>query len=115
MFTAVNVPAPSVIFENDKIKITTTGRDYDFIATVSNLTNYPIIITFIDNDFEPITVAPSDWLGLLSDDAGRAVLEEMKACRFTVDELRIFFYNNLLGGAGKKPPCAAQTARGLAF
>ena len=52
MFTATNSPAPSVIFENDKIKITTTGRDYDFIATVSNLTNYPIIITFMDDDFD---------------------------------------------------------------
>ena len=86
MFAAINAPAPSVIFENDKIKIMTTGRDYDFIATVSNLTNYPIIITFRDGDFEPITVAPSDWFGILADDAGRALLEEMKADRFEVDD-----------------------------
>ena len=86
MFTASNSPAPSVIFENAKIKITTTGRDYDFIATVSNLTNYPIIITFMDDDFEPIAVAPSDWFGVLADDAGRAMLGEMKASCFTVDD-----------------------------
>ena len=86
MFTAIDSHAPSVIFENDKIKITTTGRDYDFIATVSNLTNYPIIITFMDNDFEQIAIAPSDWFGILADDAGRAMLEELKACCFTVDD-----------------------------
>ena len=86
MFTSIDAPAPSVVFENDKIKITTTGRDYDFIATVSNLTNYPIVITFMDNDFEPIAVAPSDWFGILADDDGRAMLEEMKACCFTVDD-----------------------------
>lgn len=86
MFTYANSPAPSVIFENAKIKITTTGRDYDFIATVSNLTNYPIVITFRGDDLEPLKIAPSDWLGILADDEGRELLEEMKSRRFDVDD-----------------------------
>ena len=86
MFTSIDAPAPSVIFENDKIEITTTGRSYDFIATVSNLTNYPIIITFRGDDFEPLTIEPSDWFGVLADDAGRAMLEELEAGRFDVDD-----------------------------
>lgn len=86
MFTSVNAPAPSVIFENNKIKIMATGRDYDFIATVSNLTNYPVIITFRDDEFEPLKIAPSDWSGILADDEGRELLEEMKARRFDVDD-----------------------------
>lgn len=84
MFTSINSPAPSVVFENDKIKIMTTGRDYDFIAAVSNLTNYPIVITFRDDDFEPLKIAPSDWAGVIADDAGREMLEELKARRFAV-------------------------------
>ena len=86
MFTATNAPAPSVIFENARIKITTTGRNYDFIATVSNLTNYPIVITFMDHDLEPIKIEPSDWLGILADDEGQAILEELEAGRFDADD-----------------------------
>lgn len=86
MLTSINAPAPSVIFENAKIKIMATGRDYDFIATVSNLTNYPIVITFRDDDFEPLKIAPSDWAGILADNNGRAMLKELKARRFDVDD-----------------------------
>lgn len=86
MFTDINAPAPSVIFENDKIKIMATGHDYDFIATVSNLTNYPIVITFSGDDFEQIKIAPSDCLGILADDDGRAMLEELESGLFEVDD-----------------------------
>lgn len=86
MFTSVNAPAPSVIFENAKLKIMATGRDYDFIATVSNLTNYPVIVTFRSDDLEPLKIEPSDWVGILADEEGRAILEELKARRFDVDD-----------------------------
>ena len=65
----------TTIFENDLIKVSTTGRDYDFIAIIDNKTDGHICIHYdepnYNDNYEPILVAPNDWFGLLADDEGR--------------------------------------------
>ena len=39
------------IYENKQIKVTTTGQDYDFIATIENKTNDKIIIKCVDQTY----------------------------------------------------------------
>lgn len=63
------------IFENDFIKVSTTGQDYDFIAVVENKTNEQICVHYNEPDYndnyEPILIKPNDWMGLLSNKEGR--------------------------------------------
>lgn len=70
------------IFENEFIKVSTTGRDYDFIATIENKTNGQICIhydkTGYNDNYDPILIAPNDWIGLLADEEDRAWMEAIK-------------------------------------
>ena len=63
------------IFENDLIKVSATGHDYDFIAVVENKTDGQIYIHYdepgYNDNYDPILVAPNDWIGLLADEEGR--------------------------------------------
>ena len=65
----------TTIFENDLIKVSTTGRDYDFIAIIDNKTDGQICIHYdkpgYNDNYDPILVAPNDWFGLLADEEGR--------------------------------------------
>ena len=65
----------TTIFENDFIKVSTTGHDYDFIAVVENKTDGQICVHYdkpgYNDNYDPILVAPNDWIGLLADDEGR--------------------------------------------
>lgn len=65
----------TTIFENDLIKVSTTGKDYGFIAIIDNKTDGQICIHYDEpchnDNYEPILVAPNDWFGLLADDEGR--------------------------------------------
>ena len=65
----------TTIFENDLIKVSTTGHDYDFIAVVENKTNEQICVHYdepgYNDNYDPILIAPNDWIGLLADDEGR--------------------------------------------
>lgn len=65
----------TTIFENDLIKVSTTGRDHGFIAIIDNKTDGQICIHYdepsYNNNYDPILVAPNDWFGLLADDEGR--------------------------------------------
>ena len=65
----------TTIFENDLIKVITTGKDHGFIAIIDNKTDGQICIHYDEpsyNDkYEPILVAPNDWIGLLADEEGR--------------------------------------------
>lgn len=65
----------TTIFENDLIKVSATGRDYDFIAIIDNKTDGQICIHYdkpgYNDNYDPILVAPNDWFGLLADDEGR--------------------------------------------
>ena len=72
----------TTIFENDLIKVSTTGRDYDFIAIIDNKTDGQICIHYdepgYNDNYEPILVAPNDWIGLLADDEGRDWLKAIE-------------------------------------
>lgn len=62
------------IFENDFIKVSTTGNDYDFIAVVKNKTNEQICVHYdepgYNDNYEPILIEPNGWVGLLADEKG---------------------------------------------
>ena len=63
------------IFENDLIKVNTTGRDHGFIAIIDNKTDGQICIHYdkpgYNDNYDPILVAPNDWFGLLAGEEGR--------------------------------------------
>ena len=65
----------TTIFENDFIKVSTTDKDYDFIAVIENKTNQKICIHYdepgYNDNYDPILIEQNDWIGLLADDEGR--------------------------------------------
>lgn len=72
----------TTIFENDLIKVSTTGHDYDFIAIIDNKTDGQICIHYdkpgYNDNYDPILIAPNDWAGLLADDEGRNWLKAIE-------------------------------------
>ena len=72
----------TTIFENDLIKVSATGHDYDFIAVVENKTNKQICVHYdkpgYNDNYDPILIAPNDWAGLLADDEGRDWLKAIE-------------------------------------
>ena len=79
------------IFENELICVESTGRDYDFIATVENKTNKKIRIHYKDMDlldtYDTIDVEPSDWVGLLADEEGRGWVRTFELGQVEVEVL----------------------------
>lgn len=63
------------IFENDFIKVSTTDKDYDFIVVIENKTNGLICVHYdepgYNDNYDPILIAPNDWVGLLANEEGR--------------------------------------------
>lgn len=63
------------IFENEFIKVSTTDKDYDFIAVIENKTNEQICIHYdepgYNDNYDPILIAPNDWVGLFANEKGR--------------------------------------------
>ena len=70
------------IFENEFIKVSTTDKDYDFIVVIENKTNEQIWVhydeTGYNDNYEPILIAPNDWVGLLANEEGRDWVEAFK-------------------------------------
>ena len=62
------------IFENEFIKVSTTDKDYDFIAVIENKTNGPCY----NDNYDPILIAPNEWIGLLANEEGRDWVEAFK-------------------------------------
>lgn len=64
-----------IIFENELIRVESTGKDYDFIATIENKTDKKVRVYYKDVDipdiYDIIDVEPNDWVGLLADEEGR--------------------------------------------
>lgn len=63
-----------VVYDKDGIKVTTTGRDYDFIATIENDTDEEYCVEELG-----LCIPAHDWVGLLADDEGYADLEYFKS------------------------------------
>ena len=65
----------TTIFENDFIKVSTTGRDDGFIAIIDNKTDGQICVHYdepgYNDNYDAILIAPNDRIGLLADDEGR--------------------------------------------
>ena len=63
------------IFENDFIKVSTSGKDYDFIAVIENKTNEQICVHYekpgCNDNYDPMLIAPNDLVGLLDGEEGR--------------------------------------------
>lgn len=72
----------TTIFENDFIKVSTTNKDYDFINVIENKTNKQISIHYdkpgYNDNYDPILIAPNDWVGLLADEEGRDWIKAIK-------------------------------------
>ena len=70
------------IFENDFIKVSTTGKDYDFIVVIENKTNEQICVHYnepgYNDNYDPILIAPNDWVGLFANEEGRDWVEAFK-------------------------------------
>lgn len=63
------------IFENDFIKVSTTGQDYDFIAVIENKTNNKICVHYdkpgYNDNYDPILIRSNSWVGIENDEEGR--------------------------------------------
>lgn len=79
---------PTIMIENERIRVRTTGREYDFIATVENLTGEPLRIKFVgETDWiEALVLKPNDWVGLLADLGGYSALEALANGRYEYAE-----------------------------
>ena len=79
------------IFENEFIRVESTGKDYDFIATVENKTDKKIRIHYKDMDlldtYDTIDVEPNDWVGLLADKEGRDLVRKFELGQVGVEVL----------------------------
>lgn len=72
----------SVLYEDEVVKVETTGRDYDFIATIENKTERTIYLTFasgLEYGEACLEIEGHDWAGLLADDTGYLHLADIKA------------------------------------
>ena len=70
------------IFEDSKLKISTTDKDYDFIAVIENKTDKEICIIFDNEECPMIKIGANEWIGLLATDEEYLFLEELKEERF---------------------------------
>jgi len=53
------------LFENNNIKVETTGRNYDFMACITNKTNQDMNI-FVNNEYNThLFIGGDDWTGLV--------------------------------------------------
>ena len=78
------------IFENDIVKISETGRNYDFIAVVENKLDEEIQVIFDDEDLEPetLTIDGNDWCGILAGSNGCYMVEELRNGKFLAETTR---------------------------
>lgn len=71
-----------IIYEDDEIIVKSTGRDYDFIATIENKTTDVVIVVFEgEYDYLP-DIEIYDWVGILASDDGYDELDAIKTGNF---------------------------------
>ena len=79
------------IFENEFIRVESTGRDYGFIATVENKTDKNIRLRYNPMDFDviydTIDIEPNDWVGLLADKEGYDLVRKFELGQVDVEIL----------------------------
>ena len=79
------------IFENEFIRVESTGKDYDFIATIENKTDKNIRLRYNPMDFDviydTIDIEPNDWVGLLADKEGYDLVRKFELGQVDVEIL----------------------------
>ena len=79
------------IFENEFIRVESTGKDYDFIATIENKTDKNIRLRYNPMDFDviydTIDIKPNDWIGLLADKEGCDLVRKFELGQVDVEVL----------------------------
>lgn len=79
------------IFENEFIRVESTERDYDFIATIENKTDKNIRLRYNPMDFDviydTIDIEPNDWVGLLADKEGHDLVQKFELGQIEVEVL----------------------------
>lgn len=79
------------IFENEFIRVESTGKDYDFIATIENKTDKNIRLRYNPMDFDviydTIDIESNDWVGLLADKEGRDLVRKFELGQVGVEVL----------------------------
>ncbi len=74
----------TILYEDENIKVKTSGHDYDFIAEVISKTGKIITIVFDDeSDYLP-NIEIDVWTGLLANDEGYEMLEALANKRFHI-------------------------------
>ena len=79
-----------VIYQSEELIVKTTGRDYDFIATMEVADgefsrDYEALkVTFTDDYeyLEPIIIQPSDWIGIEANESGYNTIQAIKDGKF---------------------------------
>lgn len=70
------------IFENDFIKVSTTDRDYDFIAVIENKTDKKICVYYdkpgFNDIYKPTLIQPNSWVGIEANDEGYDWMEAIE-------------------------------------
>lgn len=66
----------NVIYKDDYITVSETGRDYDFIAIIEN--DSEELVRFEQYGEDYFDIDPHDYIGLLADDQGRHILQAIK-------------------------------------
>lgn len=74
-----------VLYEDENIILKSTGRNYDFIATIENKLDKPIHIKFDNEDI--IGMSGNHWVGLLANDDGWDTINNIIARKFYVERL----------------------------
>ena len=64
-----------IIYEDKYIKVSLTNKRYDFIATIENKRDYQICIVV---NGEEICIESNGWVGILADNNGRELLDNLQ-------------------------------------
>lgn len=76
----------AILFYNGEISISYTGKDYDFIATVENMTDGKIELYIGDpivETTESFVIEAKDWMGICNDSIGQWILNSIASGKFT--------------------------------
>lgn len=76
------------ILRDDYLQIKTTGRDYDFIASVYNKTDKPIHLIFDEEagvDISELELDTLNWFGILANNNGYRMLEVLVNNKFSIN------------------------------
>lgn len=74
------------ILRDDYLQIKTTGRDYDFIATVYNKANSPVHLIFdkeVEAGINELELDTLNWFGILANNNGYKMLEALVNNKFS--------------------------------